>query len=113
MKDSEKLVIINELIRMRGKVQRSMLTLMLKGEDTADLEKAERELEDKIRELRGALQHDWQGEARAVQKELQNANKRVQGRVRDIERDVKRAEKATEIMGQVEGLMTKIATLLT
>ncbi|MEJ2345020.1 MAG: hypothetical protein P8076_03200 [Gammaproteobacteria bacterium] len=112
MTDDDKLAIINELIRMRSKVLQASMTMKLNGEDATDLETAEQKLEDEIQTLRTALQQDWQGAAAEVRRELSNAGARVQRRIRDIEHDIKRAEKAVEVLGQVEGVLAKLAPLL-
>jgi ABC-type transporter Mla subunit MlaD len=112
MNDDDKLAIINELIKMRSKVLQASMTMKLNGEDATALETAEQKLEEKVQALRSALHQDWQGAAQEVRRELTNAKARVQRRIRDIEHDIKRAEKAVEILGQVEGVLTKLAPLL-
>ena len=112
MNNDDKIAIIDDLISMRGKVLRTAMTLKLSGGDSAPLDEAEQKLEAQVQELRGALQRQWQGEAEEVRRELQNASKRVQRRIADIDKKIKRAEKAVEILGQVEGLLAKIAPLL-
>jgi len=112
MHNHDKIAIIDDLISMRGKVLKSALTLKLSDGDSAPLDEAEQKLEAKVQELRAALQRQWQGEADEVRRELRNAGKRVQRRITDIDKNIKRAEKAVEILGQVEGLLAKIASLV-
>lgn len=112
MNDDDKIAIINALINMRSKVLQASMTMKLNGEDTIDLDAAEQKLEEKIQSLRSAIHQDWQGAAAEVRRELTNAGARVQRRIRDIEHDIKRAEKAVQILGQVEGVLAKLAPLL-
>ncbi|MBK9130142.1 MAG: hypothetical protein IPM20_00660 [Gammaproteobacteria bacterium] len=112
MGNDDKVNIISGLITLRGKLLGASLKMKLKGEDTTELEKSEQLLEEKVQELRSELHRTWQGSADDMLGELAATNRRIQSRIRDLERDEKRAEKAVEILGQVEGLVGKIASLL-
>ena len=112
MTHEEKLELVNFLIFLRGKLQSLAIRLILLGEDTAKVDKAEKRLAEEIRKLRINMMQDWQGDAAELMAKLRQSNEQAQRHVRELKDAQQRSAKLANILGLIDRGMESVTGLL-
>lgn len=112
MSFDEKLELVNYLIFLRGKLQSLAIKLLLLGEDPAKVDAAEKNLAEKIDQLRINMMEQWQGDANLLMGELRQSNEKAQRHLRELKDSQDRAGKLADILGLIDRGMGALVGLM-
>ena len=112
MKTNDKLELLSYLIFIRGKLQRLSIELLIEGQDTSKVDKAEKKLAKQIDTLRSSMMQRWHGDANEIMAELRTLNDRAQGKIREMRNAINKAEKVSEVVKILDDGLNLISRIL-
>lgn len=112
MNTNEKFELLKYLIFLRGKLQRLTIELMIEGEDTTEVEAAEKKLAVQIDALRANLMQQWQGDADDIMAELRGLNEKAQDKIRQMREATNKADKVSDVVGILDKGLKLVSGIL-
>jgi len=109
-----KLDVLDAMNTSLGKITNVQIRLTLAGEtDLANqLDTHRKALLAQIEELQGKVADEWTVDAATLTEKLRVANSDVQDRIRNIKNNVNVANNAVQIIGQIDGALTFLKTVV-
>ncbi len=112
MTTQDKLDLLKYLIFLRGKMQHASIELLTLGEETTQVDDAEKKLATQIDVLRGKVMDQWQGNADQITTELQSLNTKAQAKLRQMRSAVGKAQAVTDFVGILDKGLALVAGLV-
>jgi len=98
MESNDKLELLRYLIFIRGKLQHLSIELLIKGQDSSQIDTVEKKLAADIDMLRAKVMQSWNGDAQQILSELKALNEKAQDKIRQLRKAVNKAKKLTELV---------------
>ncbi|GAB4186891.1 MAG: hypothetical protein Tsb002_11710 [Wenzhouxiangellaceae bacterium] len=112
MNTNDKLDLLRYLIFIRGKLQHLSIELLTMGQDTAQVDAAEKKLATDINLLRSKVMDDWSGNADNIMQQLRDLNEEAQGKIRELRSATDKAQKVTEFVAILDKGLGLLSGLL-
>lgn len=112
MTNDDKLELLRFLVFLRGKLQNLAFELELMGENTTEIDKAEKRAAKAIQTLRVELMRRWQGDASTIMLDLRSLNEAAQRKVRELSEAQGRAQKIADIVGLIDRGLAVVGQIL-
>lgn len=111
---SDKESLVQQLLAAKEKGQALELQLLVKGDATnaEKVEKANRRLTARIKELLAAMMQEWAGEADALQSQFTAANADLRAKVANITKKIQTAKNVVDFIGQIDEMIALAGKLL-
>ena len=113
MESHDKLELLRYLIFIRSKLQHLSIELLIKGQDSSQIDTIEKKLASDIDTLRAKVMQTWNGDAQQILTNLKNLNEKAQDKIRQLRKTVDKVQKLTELVSLLNQGLSLLSGLVT